>query len=143
MPTTQRIFLASVIAPLVVALPAFVSGYAMWAGFPFTRNAPLASVSPLEFAIVGVLPIYIGLVLLCAIVALLLRQLGVLRRSMLLLIGGGISLAVGTWLACDWGRTCSPIDGATNFAIQACICFTLAAVLSVSWWWLANRGSAS
>ena len=138
--STRRIALASVIAPLGIALPIFVIGFAAWATFPFPADSPLGNVSPLELAAMNALQVHVALALVSFTAALSLRRFGVLNRRVLLLVGAAVSAMVGAWLSCDWGETCELIEGVSRFVLHGCTCFALVGALSVFWWWLASRG---
>ena len=138
----RRIVFASAIAPLGVALPLFVVGLFSWATFPFQTDSPLSTISPLEFAALSSLQIYVPLAILCVTVAFLLRRLGVLSRRVLLIIGAAVSAMIGAWLSCDWSERCELVEGGVRFVVHGSTCFAVAGALSMFWWWLANRRPA-
>ena len=138
--TTRRILSASAIAPLAIAVPVFVLGLGMWAGSAMVvANPALNRLSALQFGAINAAIVYVALLLICLLVALLLRRFKALRRQVLLGIAGLGSLIAGAWLGCSWEAACSSYGGVINLVIQGGIAFSLSAVLIATWWWLATR----
>lgn len=134
--SVARIAKASALAPLLLVIPllVFVVGCFWLDPLPALEDFGL-----MPFVIVGVLPIYIGLVMACLALTFALRALGHLTRRSLFIASTAVSIAIGL-LFLPWASEASvPFSEQLKwFAFGAGVYLLITFGMSWFWWRIAN-----
>ena len=135
-----RILLASIVAPLAAAVPIAVLAFFMWsyAIKEPLANSELSSVTPLSFALWSVAPIYCGLAIGLLVATLLLRAFKCLTLKALLALSASISLAAGILVGGGAFAYAAAWEAVLNVLLMSLVSFAILAVISASWWRLAE-----
>jgi hypothetical protein len=141
--TVNRALLASVVSPLVIALPIFVAAVVgAKVTYPELHDRVTMSLrDAFESAILSTSSIYLILVAVVMASSLALKHLGLLSRKTLLAVGCVMSLALATLISCDWSETCEATQLLVNLPVFFCITLAASVALIFLWWRLASHPS--
>jgi hypothetical protein len=134
----RKILTASAIAPLGLVAPVLALTVLMGYGSTVGREAGFGSGMFLLAVVLGALSFHIFLALLYAAAALILRQVGLLTRRVLFVLGVALSLVVASWLAFESTSYLPTSEVLADFAIQAIVCLIAFTLISALWWRLAT-----
>lgn len=136
----KSIFLASVLAPLVIGVPVLlIALIGVVLAFPSTNGSSQDFGKILGFAVNAAVPLYLLLVAGCLLISFALEYLGRLTRGALFVAAAAAAVTVSISISCDWSTSCDMQDFLLNFGLFGFVSALGLAAVVLSWWWLARK----
>lgn len=139
--SVYRIVLASVLAPLAIAVPIVLVVVILGSSpaYLVSGSSSHGIGSPFGFGVAFALPVY--LLLLASILAttILLRSLRALTRRNLFTLATIAAILVSATISCDWSGVCEPSAFFANFFLYSFILGIASVILVLAWWWVASK----